>query len=114
MKCGEAPSVRASVLQTSTGTFIAGSGNAGLTGAQRDAIAAEGGILVPSAEEGVHAEMAALRFVRSMGKPRFIAASRPFCPTGCRQAIHAAGGLITSPTTAVFPLNTPSMILPLR
>jgi hypothetical protein len=102
------------VLQTSGGTFIAGSGEAGLTSEQGDAVVAARAIPVPAAGEGNHAEMAALKFAENMGKPQFIAASRPFCPDGCRQAIQAAGGLITSPTTAVFPLNIPSVAFPPR
>jgi hypothetical protein len=102
------------VLQTSEGTFIAGSGAEGLRRAQRDAVVAEGAIQIPTAGEGVHAEIAALEFATNRGKSQFIAASKPFCATGCRQAIQKAGGLITSPTTAVFPLNIPSMAFPLR
>jgi hypothetical protein len=45
--------------------------------------------------------------------PQFIAASRPFCYS-CRKEIEDSGGLITSPTTAVFPLNIPSVVFPLR
>jgi hypothetical protein len=97
------------VLQTSGGMFIAGSGDAGLAQEQGDAVVAERAIPVPRAGEGVHAEIAALRFAETMGKPQFIAASRPFCPDGCRQTIQAAGGLITSPTTAIFPLNIRSV-----
>ncbi len=85
-----------------------------LTPEQGDAVVAAKAIPVPAAGEGNHAEMAALKFSENMGKPQFIAASRPFCPDGCRQAILAAGGLITSPTTAVFPLNIPSVAFPLR
>jgi hypothetical protein len=102
------------VLQTSGGTFIAGSGEVGLTSEQGDAVVAARAIPVPAAGEGNHAEIAALKFAENMGKPQFIAASRPFCPDGCRQAIQAAGGLITSPSTAVFSLNIPSVAFPLR
>jgi hypothetical protein len=102
------------VLQTSEGTFIAGSGARGLTREQRDAIMVEGATQVPMAGEGVHAEIAALKFAETRGKPQFIAASQPFCATGCREAIQKAGGLITSPTAAVFPLNVPSVTFPAR
>jgi hypothetical protein len=102
------------VLQTSEGTFIAGSGSEGLRRVQRDEVMAAKAIQVPAAGEGVHAEIAALKFAENRGKPQFIAASQPFCLNGCREAIRKAGGLITSPTTAVFPLNIPSVAFPLR
>jgi hypothetical protein len=101
------------VLQTSRGTLVAGSGNGRLEQAQRDAITNAGATRVPGA--GVDAEIATLRFAKDQdrGEPQFIAASIPFC-AGCRKAIQDAGGLITSPTTAVFPRNIPSVAFPLR
>jgi hypothetical protein len=101
------------VLQTSRGTLVAGSGNGRLEQAQRDAITNAGATRVPGA--GVDAEIAALKFAKDQdrGEPQFIAASIPFC-AGCRKAIQDAGGLITSPTTAVFPRNIPSVAFPLR
>jgi hypothetical protein len=100
------------VLQTSRGTFVAGSGNVQLEDAQRKAVISIGATRVPAA--GVDAEIAALKYAKDkdLGEPQFIAASIPFCP-GCRKAIEGAGGLITSPTTAVFPRNIPSAF-PLR
>jgi hypothetical protein len=94
------------VLQTSRGTLVAGSGNVQLEDAQRKAVIGAGATRVPAA--GVDAEIAALKYAEDqhMGEPQFIAASIPFC-AGCRKAIQGAGGLITSPTTAVFPRNIP-------
>ena len=63
---------------------------------------------------GVDAEIAALEYAKGVGAvPQFIAASRPFCPS-CRDEIEGRGGLITSPTTAVFPRNMPSVAFPSR
>ena len=83
------------VLQTSRGTFVAGSGNGRLEKPQRDAITNAGATRVPAA--GVEAEIAALKYAKDegLGEPQFIAASIPFC-SGCRKAIKHAGGLITS------------------
>jgi hypothetical protein len=101
-----------SVLKTPTGTFIAGSGDVELEPDQRDAVGAAGATEVPVA--GIHAEIAALDYAKSRGElPQFIGASRPFCPP-CRTELESRGGLITSPTTAVFPGNIPSFAFPLR
>lgn len=98
------------MLRTPSGTFIAGSGDVELEENQRDAIRAAGATEVPVA--GVHAEIAALDYAKSRGElPLFITASRPFCPP-CRTEIRSRGGLITSPTTAVFPRNIPSLAFP--
>jgi hypothetical protein len=95
------------VLQTSRGTFIAGSGERPLEPAQVDAIQDARATQIERA--GVDAEIAALE--NAEGLPQFIAASRPFCPS-CRIAIEGKGGDITSPTTAVFPRNIPSLAFP--
>jgi hypothetical protein len=79
---------------------------------QIDAAKAAGARVVSAA--GVDAEIAALEYAESMREvPQFIAASRPFCPA-CREEIRGRGGLITSPTTAVFPRNIPSVAFPSR
>jgi hypothetical protein len=88
------------VLQTTTGTFITGSGDVELERAQRDAVTSAGATRIKAA--GVDAEVTALK--NAEGKPQFIAASRRFCDS-CRKEIQDRGGLITSPTTAVFSLN---------
>jgi hypothetical protein len=101
-----------SVLQTSAGTFVAPSGGVDLEEAQTRAIDAMGAIWIPPS--GVDAEIAALEYAKGMGAvPQFIAASRPFCPS-CRDEIRARGGEITSPNTAVFPRNIPSVAFPSR
>jgi hypothetical protein len=100
------------VLRTRSGTLIAGSGDVEFEDNQHDAVRAAGATEVPVA--GVHAEIAALDYAKSRGElPQFIAASRPFCPL-CRPEIESRGGVITSPTTAVFPWNIPSLAFPLR
>jgi hypothetical protein len=101
-----------SVLQTSKGIIVAPSGEVELEEDQIAAAKAAGATDI--AAGGVDAEVAALEYAKSMGgAPQFIAASRPFCPS-CREAIRGRGGLITSPTTAVFPRNIPSLAFPLR
>ena len=94
------------VLQTTKGTFIAGSGNVELEPAQLNAVVSAGATQVEAA--GVDAEITALKYAKDNGRgdPQYIAASRPFCPD-CRREIQGRGGLITSPTTAVFPRNIP-------
>jgi hypothetical protein len=101
-----------SVLRTSSGTYVAGSGRVDLEDDQLDAVAAAGAIQVPAAAG--HAEIAALDYARSRGEfPQFVASSRPFCPD-CRREIENRGGYITSPTTAVFPQIAPSVAFPSR
>jgi hypothetical protein len=95
-----------SALRTSKGTYVAGSGDEDLEPGQQNAVTAIGASRVPSAE------IAALDYARSRGEfPQFIASFRPFCPE-CRKEIEGRGGLITSPTTAVFPDNIPSVAFP--
>jgi hypothetical protein len=101
-----------SVLQTSKGIIVAPSGDVELEPDQIAAIKAMGATDI--AAGGVDAEIAAFEYAKNMGAtPQFIAASRPFC-TSCREAIRGRGGFITSPTTAVFPRNIPSVAFPLR
>jgi hypothetical protein len=100
------------VLQTSKGIIVAPSGRVDLEADQIAAIKAMGATDI--AAGGVDAEIAALEYAKGMGAaPQFIAASRPFC-SSCRGQIRGRGGLITSPTTAVFPRNIPSLAFPLR
>jgi len=88
----------------------AGSGDENLEPGQQNAVTAIGASRVPRA--GSHAEIAALDYARSRGEfPQYIASSRPFCPE-CRKEIEGRGGLITSPTTAVFPRNIPLVAFP--
>jgi hypothetical protein len=96
------------VLQTTRGTFIAGSGNVELEPDQRNALVSAGATRVEAA--GVDAEITALKYAKDndRGDPQYIAASRPFC-ADCRKEIQGRGGLITSPITAVFPRNIPSV-----
>ena len=89
---------------------MAGSGDEDLEPSQQNAVAAIGASSVPGA--GSHAEIAALDYATSRGEfPQYIASSRPFCPV-CRKEIEDRGGRITSPTTAVFPRNIPSVAFP--
>jgi hypothetical protein len=97
------------VLQTSKGWYIAPSGVTNFEEDQLAAIDRVGATRVNPAGKDIDAEIAA--FTQAEGEPQFIAASRPFCPD-CRRTIEARGGLITSPTTAVFPRNIPSVAFP--
>jgi hypothetical protein len=90
------------VLRTTDGTFTAGSGRPGLQRPQRDSLTA-GETPVPT--QGLHAEINALSFAR--GRPLYIGTSRDFC-SQCVEQITHAGGVITSPRTAYFPLNVSS------
>jgi hypothetical protein len=88
------------VLETTDGTRIVASGGRDLTPAQK-ALLGPGEIAAKSPR--AHAELTALEHAAQAGlRPAQIKASRPFCPE-CIEAIEAAGGKITSPTTAEFP-----------
>jgi hypothetical protein len=88
------------ILETSDGTRIVASGGRDLTPAQKALL---GPADVAAKLPGAHAELTALEHAIQKGLwPTQITVSRPFCPE-CIKAIEAAGGKITSPTTAVFP-----------
>ncbi len=88
------------VLETADGSRIMASGGRDLTPAQR-ALLGPGEIAATSPR--AHAEMTALEHAAQSGfRPAEMVASRPFCPKSV-EAIEAAGGRITSPTTAEFP-----------
>jgi hypothetical protein len=94
-----------SVLQTTTGIYVGANGPTGLSDAQRYQRKSTEDWLDDAPDAGVHAEVAALE--NAKGLPQYIASSRPFCPT-CRPYIEGKGGVLTSPSTAYFPFNTPS------
>jgi hypothetical protein len=88
------------VLETSDGTRIVASGGRDLTPSQR-ALLGRGE--VAARFPNTHAELTALEHALQSGlRPARITVSRPFCDD-CIKAIEAAGGKITSPTTAEFP-----------
>ena len=87
------------VLRTTDGTFVAGSGERGLQAPQRALLTERE---TPVRTQGLHAEINALTFAR--GRPLYIGTSRDFC-SQCVEQITRAGGIITSPRTAYFPLN---------
>ncbi len=88
------------ILETSSGTRIVASGGRDLTPAQRALLGPRD---VAARLAGAHAELTALEHAAQNGfVPTQLTASRPFCQE-CIEAIEAAGGIITSPTTAIFP-----------
>jgi hypothetical protein len=88
------------ILETTNGTRIVASGGRDLTPAQKTLL--EPGDVAAKLPRA-HAELTALAHAAQNGLlPARITASRPFCQE-CIRAIEAAGGKITSPTTAIFP-----------
>jgi hypothetical protein len=86
-------------LRTDIGNIVAGGG--------RDLSPAQTAILqleeVAAKLPGVHAEVTALAKARELGAiPRALAVTRTICPA-CAAQIRQAGGILTSPTTAIFP-----------
>jgi len=79
---------------------IVASGGRDLSPAQRAALSPGE---VAARAPGLHAEQTLIRQAQEMGVTlRAIEATRRICPA-CVQAIEAAGGRLTGPTTAVFP-----------
>jgi len=86
-------------LNTDMGRIIAGGGR-DLDAAQK-ALLEEGEIAAKL--PGAHAEVTALDAAAKLGAtPEELAVTRAICPA-CADAIEAAGGRLTSPTTAVWP-----------
>jgi RHS repeat-associated protein len=87
------------VLSTNMNTIVA-SGVRDLTPGQRAILSANE---TAARLLGGHAEVTALSAAQGAGlSPRALAATRPIC-LSCAAAIEAAGGRLTSPTTAIFP-----------
>jgi hypothetical protein len=87
------------ILETKDGTRIVGSGVADLLPRQR-ALLGAGEVAAKLPRE--HAEITVLEHAARNGlRPSELAVSRTICGD-CREAIEAAGGRITSPTTAEF------------
>lgn len=87
------------MLRTNSGDIVAG-GARDLTPAQRALLGpGETAARLP----GAHAEVTALQAAQKAGStPQSLAVTRAICPQ-CAEAIEAGGGVLTSPTTAVFP-----------
>ena len=87
-------------LATDEGTTIIGGGVRDLTPAQRAVL---GPGEMASALPGEHAEMTVLQAAADNGlTPRALAVTRPIC-SECQAAIEASGGVLTGPTTAIWP-----------
>ena len=87
-------------LATDEGTTIIGGGASDLTPPQR-AILGPGEMA--SALPGEHAEITVLQAASDNGlTPRALGVTRTICPA-CQAAIEESGGILTSPTTAIWP-----------
>jgi hypothetical protein len=90
----------AAALDTTAGRIIA-SGGRDLNPAQREAVELAGEIVGTLPKE--HAEITALAKARELGAtPKALGVTREIC-IECAKAIKKSGGVLTSPTTAVWP-----------
>jgi hypothetical protein len=87
------------VLRTSGGDIVAAGGR-DLTPAQRALLTAHE---TPAKMPGTHAGVTALTHAERAGlTPEGMGVSRPICPD-CVRTIQESGGVLTSPTTAIWP-----------